>query len=84
MSYLNRKEAPLPNAVWKAIEEAAIDAARDRLTGRRFLDLEGPFGVGLTAIELGEDEYCRTPKEGEAGAIMGPPLPCRCCAEAFA
>jgi uncharacterized linocin/CFP29 family protein len=71
MSYLNRKEAPLPDAVWKAIEEAAIKAARDRLTGRRFLDLEGPFGVGLTAIELGEDEYCRTPKEGEAGAIMG-------------
>ena len=71
MSYLNRGEAPLPDAVWKAIEEAAIDAARDRLTGRRFLDLEGPFGVGLTAIELGEDDYCRTPKEGEAGAIMG-------------
>ena len=57
--------------MWTAIEAAAIDAARDRLTGRRFLDLEGPFGVGLTAIELGEDDYCRTPKEGEAGAIMG-------------
>jgi uncharacterized linocin/CFP29 family protein len=71
MSYLNRKEAALPERVWKAIEEAAIEAARDRLTGRRFLDLEGPFGVGLTAIELGEDDYCRTPKDGEAGAIMG-------------
>ncbi len=71
MSYLNRREAPLPGAVWKAIEGAAIDAARDRLTGRRFLDLEGPFGIGLTAIELGEDDYCRAPKEGEAGAIMG-------------
>jgi uncharacterized linocin/CFP29 family protein len=71
MSYLNRKEAPLSDAVWRAVEAAAIDAARDRLTGRRFLDLEGPFGVGLTAIELGEDDYCRTPKEGEAGAIMG-------------
>jgi uncharacterized linocin/CFP29 family protein len=71
MSYLNRNEAPLPNAVWRALEAAAIDAARDRLTGRRFLDLEGPFGVGLTAIELGEDDYCRAPKEGEAGAVMG-------------
>jgi uncharacterized linocin/CFP29 family protein len=71
MSYLNRTHAPLPEVVWKAIEEAAVGAARDRLTGRRFLDLEGPFGVGLTAIEVGEDDYCRPPKEGEAGAIMG-------------
>ena len=71
MSYLSRTNAPLSEAVWKAIEEAAVAAARDRLTGRRFLDLEGPFGVGLTAIEVGEDDYCRPPKEGEAGAIMG-------------
>jgi len=29
--------------------------ARRRLTGRRFLDLQGPFGVGFTAIEAGND-----------------------------
>jgi uncharacterized linocin/CFP29 family protein len=41
------------------------------LTARRFLEVEGPFGVGLTTIELGNDDYCRTPGEGEAGAVLG-------------
>jgi uncharacterized linocin/CFP29 family protein len=71
MDSLNRKPAALPDAVWRAVEEAAIDAARERLTGRRFLDLEGPFGPGLTAIEVGNDDYCRQPAADEAGAVMG-------------
>ncbi|GIX49429.1 MAG: putative 29 kDa antigen CFP29 [Candidatus Tectimicrobiota bacterium] len=45
--------------------------ARDLLTGRRFLDLDGPYGVGLTALEVGNDEYCRQPGPQEAGAVMG-------------
>jgi uncharacterized linocin/CFP29 family protein len=71
MDYLNRGQAPFGEAIWNAIDEAAIKAARDRLTGRRFLDLEGPFGVGLTAIEVGNDDFCRQPAENEAGAVMG-------------
>lgn len=71
MDYLNRKEAQLPETIWRAIEAAAVEAARERLTGRRFLDLEGPFGVGLTAIEVGNDDYCRQPTADEAGAVMG-------------
>ena len=43
MDSLNRGQAPFPSSIWKAIDEAASQAARDRLTGRRFLDLEGPF-----------------------------------------
>ena len=50
-------------------------AARDRLTGRRFLDLEGPFGIGLTTIEVGNDDYCRQPGPDEAGAILGRAIP---------
>ena len=53
------------------IDEAAASAARDRLTGRRFLDLEGPFGLGLTVIEIGNDDYCRQPGPDEAGQILG-------------
>ena len=71
MDSLNRNPAALPEAIWRAVEEAAIDAARERLTGRRFLDLEGPFGPGLTAIEVGNDDYCRQPTADEAGAVMG-------------
>jgi uncharacterized linocin/CFP29 family protein len=71
MDYLNRGQAPFPASVWQAIDETAAQAARDRLTGRRFLDLEGPFGAGLTTIEVGNDDYCRQPGPDEAGAVMG-------------
>jgi uncharacterized linocin/CFP29 family protein len=71
MDYLHRDQANLPASLWRTIDEAAVKAARDKLTGRRFLDLEGPFGPGLTSIEVGNDDYCREPAEGEAGAVMG-------------
>src|SRR5207248_739976 len=38
-------------------------------------DLEGPFGVGLTTIEVGNDDYCRQPGPEEAGAVMGRAIP---------
>lgn len=75
MDTLSRGQAPFPASIWTAIDEAAASAARDRLTGRRFLDLEGPFGVGLTTIEVGNDDYCRQPAPDEAGAIMGRAIP---------
>jgi uncharacterized linocin/CFP29 family protein len=75
MDTLNRHHAPFPATVWQAIDEAATAAARDRLTARRFLDLEGPFGVGLTTIEVGNDDYCRQPGPDEAGAVMGRAIP---------
>jgi uncharacterized linocin/CFP29 family protein len=71
MDYLNRAQSHLPDPIWNALDHAAVEAARDRLTGRRFLDLQGPFGVGLTAIEAGHDDYCRQPGPDEAGAVMG-------------
>src|SRR5260221_12797732 len=71
MDYLHRSQADLPASLWQTIDEAAVKAARDKLTGRRFLDLQGPFGPGLTSIEVGNDDYCRQPAEDEAGAVMG-------------
>lgn len=71
MDTLNRAPAQLPEPVWQAIEGAAVEAAKRRLTARRFIDVEGPFGVGLTAIEAGNDDYCRAPAADEAGAVMG-------------
>ena len=70
MDYLNRSQAPFGADLWRRIDEAAIEAARDALTGRRFLEVDGPYGVGLTSIEIGNDDYCRDPGPGEAGAVM--------------
>ena len=71
MDYLNRQMAPFSEAIWKRIDEAAVRAARDLLTGRRFLEVDGPYGVGLTSVEVGHDDYCRQPSPEEAGAVMG-------------
>jgi uncharacterized linocin/CFP29 family protein len=71
MDYLNRGQAPFGAEIWKEIDAAAVGAARERLSARRFLDKEGPYGIGLTTIEVGNDEYCREPGPGEAGAVLG-------------
>jgi uncharacterized linocin/CFP29 family protein len=71
MDYLCRDTAPFGDGIWDLIDEAAVAAARDRITARRFLDVEGPYGPGLTSIEVGNDEYCRQPAENEAGAVIG-------------
>jgi uncharacterized linocin/CFP29 family protein len=71
MDYLNRQQAPFPGTVWRALDRAAIAAARDRLTARRFLPVEGPFGIGLTAIECGNDEVYRQPRAAEAASVIG-------------
>jgi uncharacterized linocin/CFP29 family protein len=55
MTESDRLHSPLPPEVWDALDETAVEAARARLTTRRFLDIEGPFGLGLTAIEVGDD-----------------------------
>jgi uncharacterized linocin/CFP29 family protein len=52
------------------IEKAAISAARDILTGRKILDVEGPYGLGLTNLEVGNDDICREPGAGEASAVV--------------
>lgn len=70
MDYLNRNQAPIPGQLWSQIDQAAVAAAKDLLTGRRFLDLEGPYGLGLTSVEIGTDDYCRQPAENEAGAVV--------------
>lgn len=70
MDYLNRNQAPFGADLWDGLDEAAVAAARDMLTARRFLDVDGPYGVGLTSVELGNDDYCREPAPGEAGAVM--------------
>lgn len=71
MDYLNRNASPFDADLWQEFDKAAIKAIRDMVTGRQFLDVDGPYGVGLTTIEVGNDSFCRQPQPDEAGAIMG-------------
>ena len=71
MDPLNRDHAPFGDDVWAAIDQAAIEGARALLTGRRFLPVEGPFGLGLTAIEAGADDVTEREEPTQAVAIIG-------------
>jgi len=42
-----------------SIEQAAVSAARQVLSGRRIIDVDGPYGTGLTTVEVGNDDLCR-------------------------
>jgi uncharacterized linocin/CFP29 family protein len=55
MMHLNREAAGLDDAIWERIDAAALDAAAERLTSRRYLDLDGPYGIGLTSLEGGTE-----------------------------
>jgi uncharacterized linocin/CFP29 family protein len=67
--FLNRKTSGFPEALWQHIDRAAVAAARDLLTARRFLDVDGPYGAGLTSVEVGGETYARPSQEDLAGAV---------------
>src|SRR3954454_10297002 len=60
----------VPAVLLHKVEEAATGAARELLTGRRIIDVEGPYGLGLTTLEVGNDDLCREPGPGEASAVV--------------
>jgi uncharacterized linocin/CFP29 family protein len=65
-----RPTAVVPAELMQQIEEAAVSAAREILSGRRIIDVEGPYGVGLTTLEVGNDDRCREPGPEEASAVV--------------
>lgn len=75
MDHLNRGLASIDEDVWKAIDEAAVSAARGCLTARRFLDVDGPFGVGFTALEVGEDTVTRAESDRRASIVASRVVP---------
>lgn len=68
-AYMNRGQAGFPDAMWERIDAAAVDAARDILTARRFLDVEGPFGAGLTSVEIGSESHAKPAGEAQASVV---------------
>jgi uncharacterized linocin/CFP29 family protein len=69
MQYLNRASAGFPDALWERIDGIAVEAAKRVLTARRFLPVDGPYGVGLTSLELGDEAYLDTGDDDMAGTV---------------
>lgn len=60
----------VPPDLLHRVEAAAVAAARDILTGRKIIDVEGPYGLGLTTLEVGNDDMCRETAPHEASAVV--------------
>ena len=54
--YLARDDAPFGSDVWKVLDDTVLAIAKNRLTGRRLLPLDGPYGFGLKSIPLRDME----------------------------
>lgn len=63
--FLQRDQAPFGAAVWANIDEAVVGAAKAQLTGRRLLDTEGPYGLGLKSLSGGDQK-----REGCGGVSL--------------
>jgi len=74
--YLAREDAPFGESLWKLLDDRMMSTARSRLVGRKLLDLEGPFGLGLKALPLGDEKT-------ESGLIMGSVQPVPLLQERF-
>ena len=48
--YLHRDDAPFGDKVWESIDETVVGAAKSQLCGRRLLNIQGPYGLGLKAL----------------------------------
>ncbi len=66
--YLGREGAPFGDDVWNVLDATMVQAAKSQLAGRRLLPLEGPYGLGVKAIPLPDEEVA-------AGTAVGKFLP---------
>ncbi|MEJ2732261.1 MAG: family 1 encapsulin nanocompartment shell protein [Anaerolineae bacterium] len=66
--YLAREDTPFGSKIWEVLDATLKQAAESQLVGRRLLDVEGPYGLGLKSVSLGDAET-------ESGLITSQVLP---------
>jgi uncharacterized linocin/CFP29 family protein len=54
--YLAREDALFDDKIWDILDQAMKEAAASQLVGRRLLDVEGPFGIGLKGVPMQDEE----------------------------
>jgi uncharacterized linocin/CFP29 family protein len=64
MNNLHRELAPISDAAWADIEEEATRTLKRYLAGRRVVDVQGPAGVGLSAVGTGHLKAIASPGDG--------------------
>jgi uncharacterized linocin/CFP29 family protein len=52
--FLHRKEATFSEKVWEKIDETVVVAAKSRLSGRKLIRTQSPYGLGVKALPSGD------------------------------
>lgn len=58
--YLHREDAQFGKALWDKLDETVVNVAKARLTGRRLLPVDGPYGPGLKAVGITDQNVAGT------------------------
>jgi uncharacterized linocin/CFP29 family protein len=66
--FLSREDAPITAATWEILDQTMLATAKNYLSGRRILNIEGPYGLGMKAVSLRDPGV-------ESGPIASPVLP---------
>jgi uncharacterized linocin/CFP29 family protein len=53
MEILKKEMAPIPDEAWKEITDQIQGVLKNHLTARKFVDIEGPFGLDYGAVSTG-------------------------------
>lgn len=69
--YLGREDAPFGDEIWAAIDSIVVNTAKSRLSGRKLLDIEGPYGLALKTVPLMD----KVVTEGNISIMSGDVLP---------
>jgi uncharacterized linocin/CFP29 family protein len=64
MNNLHRELAPISDAAWAQIEEETSRTFKRYLAGRRVVDVQGPGGLGLSAVGTGHLRTIAAPTDG--------------------
>ena len=93
--FLMRGDAPLSDKEWEKLDHVVVGAARQFLTGRRFIELAGPLGAGTEVVPVGtganrkylemqviQEDFVLVWRDIEASRKMGIPIELGPAAEA--
>src|SRR5438128_8105130 len=63
MNGTGRDEAPFTGRVWQQIDSTIAAVRAANCTARRFLEVDGPYGMGLTSV-AGDEGWLRPNDQG--------------------
>lgn len=53
--FQSRASSGIGDKTWDVLDRAAVGAAKSQLSARRFISIEGPYGLGVQAVPLADE-----------------------------